>query len=452
MPRMSLSSLLRRSTRFGFGLVMTAQLSGCSDNSSPTKASGGSTSQAGTSSSAGKSSSDGGKPSAGGQTSSSGGKTASTEGGAKASGGSSGGKSGSGSGSGGTTPIGGGTSTAADIARKLGHDANFLIGLGNDLPSDYMWDKASVYHRSTKLDLHYIYLTHGWQDWNAGGYFAQIIANVDLKNGVTPMSTVWATTGEGENNFDVLVKDDYMKIYWDEAKLLMQRYAELDTPALVHVEPDFWAYAQQKSGGDPSKVPVHLSPDCPNLPQDLSGMARCWFKLARDNAPKVVIGLHASEWGGSAADVGKFMNKLGIAEGDLVIIDMLDRDAGCFEDGKLSQCMRGGTFYLDETNQTSPNYAERLAFAKEVSTATGKPILWWQLPLGVPSDTPGGTPGHFRDNKVHYLFSHVQDFIDAGGVGATFGVGAGDQTTVETDGGQFDDAISAYFAAPVPLP
>jgi hypothetical protein len=131
---------------------------------------------------------------------------------------------------------------------------------------------------------------------------------------------------------------------------------------------------------------------------------------------------------------------------------MLDRDAGCFEDGKLPQCMRGGEFYLDETNQTSPNYAERLDFAKQVHDSTGKPILWWQLPFGVPSDTPGGTPGHFRDNKVRYLFSHVQEFVDAGGLGATFGTGAGEQTFITTDGGQFNDAVTAYYESPVALP
>ena len=189
------------------------------------------------------------------------------------------------------------------------------------------------------------------------------------------------------------------------------------------------------------------------MPEDLSGMARCWFKLARDNAPKVLVGLHASEWAaGSGTEVGEFLAALGAPESDVVIIDILDRDAGCFEVGTLPQCMRGGTFYLDETNETSPNYAEKLEFARQVHEATDKPILWWQLPFGVPSDTPGGTPGHFRDNKVRYLFSHVQEFVDAGGVGAAFGTGAGDQTFIDTDGGQFKDAVTAYYADPVPLP
>ncbi len=356
-------------------------------------------------------------------------------------------------GNGNPTPIGGGKSSAADVARKLGRQPNFLIGMGNDLPGDFKWENSGIYKLGAPLDLHYIYLVNGWQDWNAGGYFPQIIGNVDKTKSTTPMSSVYAVTGQGENNFAVLVDDAYMTQYWDTAKLLLQRYAELEVPALVHLEPDFWAYAQQKSGGDPATVPVRLSPDCGDLPADLSGMARCWFKLARSNAPQVVIGLHASEWAaGSGTEVGDFLKKLGAAESDLVIIDMLDRDAGCFEDGKLDICKRGGEFYLDETNQTSPNFAEKIGFAQQVSAATGKPILWWQVPFGVPSETPGGTPGHFRDNKVHYIFNHIQEFVDAGGVGVTFGVGAGEQTTPETDGGQFQAAVQAYFAAPVPLP
>jgi hypothetical protein len=350
-------------------------------------------------------------------------------------------------------PTGGGKSSAAEIAKKLGREPNFLIGMGNDLPSDYVWEKSGVFTLGPTLDLHYVYLTMGWENWNPGGYFAQIIANVDIGKGVTPMSTVYSITGQGENTFGVLVDDSYMSKYWDAAKLLLQRYAEIDAPAVVHLEPDFWAYSQQKSGGDPSQVPAHLHADCKDLPQDVSGMARCWIKLARDNAPKVVVGLHASEWAaGSGKDVGAYLAKLEGGESDIVIIDMLDRDAGCFEDAKLPQCMRGGEFYLDETNQSSPNFAERLDFAKQVHDATGKPILWWQLPLGVPSEEPGGTPGHFRDNKVHYLFSHVQEFVDAGGLGATFGTGAGDQTDVSTDGGQLKAAVTGYYANPIPLP
>lgn len=447
---MSVSRGAVRRCRVGLALLLAAATSGCSDDSSPEASSGGtSSSQAGAKADgAGNGSAEGGKSSGGSGQTGGGGKTG---GGGTVSGVS--GSAGKSSGTGGTTPVGGGKSTAAEIARKLGREPNFLIGLGNDLPGDYVWEKASAYHLGAKLDLHYVYLAYGWQDWNPGGYFAQVIAEIDVEKGITPMSTVYCMAGAGEGNFEVLSDDEYMTPYWEGAKLLIQRYAELDVPALVHLEPDFWAYGQRQSDGDPSKIPARLSPDCAGLPQNLSGVARCWVKLARDLGPKVLVGLHASEWGGEDGnDVGKFLNALGAAETDLVIIDILDRDAGCFEAGNNDVCTRDGQFYLDETNETSPNYAERLSFAKQVSTTTGKPILWWQLPLGVPSNTPGGTPGHYRDNKVRYLFSHVQEFVDAGGVGATFGVGAEAQTTVGTDGGQFDDAVTSYYAAPVPLP
>jgi hypothetical protein len=399
-------------------LAATLLLNGCgSDDKDPEKAAGGSAPEGGSNAGAGKPPSQSGSTSTGGK------------------------------------PAGSGNSSAADIARKLGREPNFLIGMGNDLPEDFVWEHSGIYTLGSSLDLHYIYLTNGWQDWNPGGYFPQIIGNVDLGKGATPMSSVWAITGQGEGTFGVLTDDSYMGPYWDGAKLLMQRYGELEKPAIVHLEPDFWAFSQQHSNGDPSKVPAHLHADCQSLPQDLTGMARCWVKLARDNAPQVIIGLHASEWAaGSGTEVGEFLNKLGAAETDIVVIDMLDRDAGCFEDAKLAQCMRGGEFYLDEANTTSPNYAERLSFAKQVHDATGKPILWWQLPFGVPSDTPGGTPGHFRDNKVRYVFSHVQEFVDAGGLGAAFGTGAGDQTYITTDGDQFKKAVKAYYESPVALP
>jgi hypothetical protein len=78
--------------------------------------------------------------------------------------------------------------------------------------------------------------------------------------------------------------------------------------------------------------------------------------------------------------------------------------------------------------------------------------LWWQVPFGVPSDTPGGTAGCYRDNRVRYIFNHVDEFIAAGGAGAFFGVGAANQTYITTDGGQFKNAITRYFAAPVAIP
>jgi hypothetical protein len=114
--------------------------------------------------------------------------------------------------------------------------------------------------------------------------------------------------------------------------------------------------------------------------------------------------------------------------------------------------MRQGTFYWDETNTTSPNFHDYLTWSKAISSGVGHPLIWWQIPLGVPSDTKGGSAGHYRDNRVHYIFSHINEFVAAGGLGVAFGVGAGNQTTIDTDGDQFKNAVTTYFQAPVALP
>jgi hypothetical protein len=88
---------------------------------------------------------------------------------------------------------------------------------------------------------------------------------------------------------------------------------------------------------------------------------------------------------------------------------------------------------------------------KQVTQGLGLPMMWWQVPFGVPSTTSGGTAGHYRDNRVHYMFSHVSDFVAAGGVGAVFGTGASNQTDITTDGGQFKTAVASYFANPTSL-
>jgi hypothetical protein len=359
---------------------------------------------------------------------------------------------------------GGGLVSATQVAEALGRPHHFLIGLGNDLRGapDYDHNKDGAYTLGTTLDLHYAYLVGlsgmgGWPDWNAGGTFVNILTDSAKAHGVTPMFTLYSMAAWGEGNASVLTNDQYMKAYWDGAKLLYQRLAVFGGPALVHLEPDFWAFTQ-RTQSDPTKMPVHVkanAPDCAALPDDLTGMGQCLVKLGRLYAPKAVLGFHASDWAAdNTADLAQYLLKIGAGDADLIVIETLDRDAGCFEAHTDPGCQRGGTtgWYWDETNQASPNFHEHLAWAKAVSDGVGKPLLWWQMPLGVPNSQPGGTAGQYRDNRVHYLFNHVTEFIAAGGVGAVFGVGAGNQTDITTDGNQFRNAAGLYFEHPVPLP
>jgi hypothetical protein len=111
-----------------------------------------------------------------------------------------------------------------------------------------------------------------------------------------------------------------------------------------------------------------------------------------------------------------------------------------------------GPWYWDESNQTSPNFHDHLTWIGGIHQGLNLPVVWWQVPFGVPSTTPGGTAGHYRDNRVHYIFAHTSEFIAAGGVGAVFGTGANNQTDITTDGGQFKNAVATYFANPTALP
>jgi len=364
-------------------------------------------------------------------------------------------------GSGGAAGMLGGSGSAADVARKLGRTPHFLIGMGNDLNNDHNQDGA--YTLGVTMDLHYAYMVGlpgqgGWPDWNAGGTFVNILSDSAHAHGTTPMYTLYAMASLGDGNLSGLGMDSFMTPYWAGAKLLFQRIAAYGQPALVHIEPDFWAYAQQaaaKAGG-PGKVKVRISgiaTDCSGLPDDLTGLGHCFVQLARMYAPKAVIGFHASRWAGSLGDMVTFLNAVGAGDADVIVQDMLDRDAGCFEAHTDSACQRNdGPWYWDESNQSLPHFHDYLAWAKAIGDGLHKPIVWWQVPFGVPSASPGGAAGHYRDNRVHYIFAHIDEFVAAGGLAVTFGTGAGNQTYITSDGGQFKNAVTSYFVVPAMLP
>jgi hypothetical protein len=366
------------------------------------------------------------------------------------------------SGSAGATSLPVVTGSAADLATKLGRPANFLIGMGNDLADDHNQDV--IFTLGTTLDLHYAYLVAylnadkswgSWKDWNPDGSFVNVITDTADAHGVVPMISLYSMAAAGDGVLSGLSSDTFEKGYWSDVKLLFQRLAIFNKPAVVHFEPDFWGYAEQQSNEDPTSLKVALraaAPDCADLSEDLVGMGNCIIRLARMYAPKALIGFHASQWSnGDPSATAAFLKKVGADKTDIIFADMLDRDAGCFEAAVDPNCQRGGTFYWDESNTTSPNFHEYIAWSKAISAGVGRPIMWWQVPFGVPSATPGGTADHYRDNRVHYIFSHIQEFVDAGGLGVTFGTGAGNQTTPNSDGGAFKDAVAKYFQAPVPL-
>jgi hypothetical protein len=347
---------------------------------------------------------------------------------------------------------------ACSIASVLrgGAPCHFLVGMGNDLADDHNLDGA--YTLGTTVDLHYAYLVGlptmgGWPDWNTDGTFVNIMTDAADAHGVTPMFTLYAMASEGDGNFAMTTDDAAMNLYWQGVKLLFQRIAVFGKATVVHFEPDFWGYAMMHSPDGTARVIVtEHAPDCAGLPDNLIGMAKCLLKLARTYAPNAYVGFHASGWAGSEDVLIQFFKTIGADAADFVATDVLDRDAGCFEAATDPSCMgRAGPFYWDETNQTSPNFHDHLAWVSVLHENLGLPVLWWQLPFGVPSAMPGGAAGHYRDNRVHYIFQHIDEFVAAGGLGVTFGVGANNQTDITTDGDEFKTAVGQYFAKPTVL-
>ncbi len=358
------------------------------------------------------------------------------------------------------------------LLERLGRPARFLIGHGNDLPdgdASFSFDRAGIYSLPATLDIHYVYLSGlprettaeggpGWPDYNPDGAFVTHVAETAVARGVVPMFTLYQAATRGELRLDVLRDPDFMGKYWDGVRLLLDKLRALDRPAMIHVEPDFWGYVQRAArSGAPAEVPVVVGaavPECRDLPEDVSGMGRCIVRLTRQRAPKVTLGFHASGFG--ALDrpkrVAKFLTDCGALETDFIVLETLDRDAGCFEQGIDPRCGRSEYApYWDETNTRSPNFAEHVAWVSTIHERLGLPVLWWQMPLGVPSDKPGGAPKRYRDNRVRYLFAHPEAFEAAGGFGAAFGVGAPNQTDITTDDGQFARAVTQYYARPLPI-
>lgn len=340
------------------------------------------------------------------------------------------------------------------IAAKVGLPSRLAIGLGNDSrpggPS-----AASAFVLGPKVDIHYLYLSGlSWPTWNSPeGQYLTMHAQAAKAKGVVPMFTLYQAAAWGENNLGAFANGDFMTSYWRNVKTMYRRLNEVDVPAIVHVEPDLWGYFQKTGGDDPSKVKVLVSsivPECADVPNTAAGFGRCIVRLARQLSPKTAVGFHASTFGAytngasDPARVGAYLSKVG-ADADFVAVETLDRDAGCFELASDPNCKRTGSFYWDEDNVRHPNFHDHLAWANAIRTGSGKPLLWWQVPLGVPAAT-AGSAGRYRDNRVKYVMSHGWEFAQAGGFGVVFGTGAPNQTTVETDGGQFKNALTKYLS------
>lgn len=258
---------------------------------------------------------------------------------------------------------------------------------------------------------------------------------------------------EGVNEIAALSNVALMHRYFADWRFLIQQIGS-DT-AILHIEPDLWGFALQQKGPDPGRTAVAVAnangTDCAGYPDDLTGMAKCMISMSRKYAPNARVGLHASAWSAgidalydsdpqvdvsqSALKVAKFLLSCGAGDGDFIGIEASDRDAGYYQTKGLS------TFW-DTTNASLPDFTQALGWARTLTAALRRPAIAWQIPVG--NMALSNTAGKWQDNRVDYLLTHAADVSAAHIVALAFGAGAPDQTTPDSDGGNFTTRVKAY--------
>lgn len=369
------------------------------------------------------------------------------------SGGTSGGSTGGQTGGNGGGTTGGGTSTqsaSAALVQKLGKPSRVLVGLGS---GQSISDMQSQGIRPDIIDVYLVGAGPGsWPYWNSpDGAYITYSAQAAQAYGATPMFTFYQMAQNGDGNLSGITDATFMNTYWSQARLMYQRIAALNAPVLVNLEPDFWGYVwAQAPSHDPTQMPavVNSQPECSSLPNTAAGIGQCLVQMARQIAPKALIGFPPAFWSGSPTAVAGEMRAAAAHQADFIVAQTSDRDAGCLEVAAVSECTgRSGTFYWDEANINTPNFHQSQSSYLDYRTALGNglPILWWQTPLGVASSTPGGTNQHYRDNRVDYMLRNTQEYGDGHTFAIVFGSGGTYQTTINTDGGQFARLLGLYL-------
>ena len=341
---------------------------------------------------------------------------------------------------------------AAAIAVKLGRDRHLLVGLGTYSTVETMRQQG------IRPDIIDTYLTgvgkSSWIDYvqPAGAYITKT-AQEARDIGAIPLYTLYGMAQNGDGNVTGILSRTFMRAYWAQARLMFQLLGQLDAPVLVNLEPDFWGYVYNYAPAhDPAQLGAVVSsePECRTLPDLAPSVAPCLLAMARQYAPKALVGMPPALWGRPPGSVAAYMRAMGAAQADFVVAQTSDRDAGCAEvAAPPPECAgRTGPFYWNDLGGGALSFRQsQQDYAEYARLLGGNPtLLWWQTPLGVPSTTPGGTLQHFRDNHVDYMLQHTAEYAAIHTLGMVFSGGAAAQTSISTDGGQFARLWKAYQA------
>ena len=246
----------------------------------------------------------------------------------------------------------------------------------------------------------------------------------------------------------------FMTRYFADFRFMLQQIGS--ATVFLHLEPDFWGYAQ-KASPDPHAGAAVASADptdCGAYENSIAGMGQCMIAMTRKYAPNALVGLHGSPWGtgvdcafnssptldvaAEAKKTAAYLVACGADKSDFIVVEASDRDAGYYD-------TLGSSHWWDATNATLPSFHQDLAWLKSLAEGADLPLLDWQMPIG--NMSLANTSGAWHDNRVDYFFGHMDELAAAHVFAIAYGAGASGMTTPETDNGNIIGKEKAYAQA-----
>jgi len=341
-----------------------------------------------------------------------------------------------------TVLIGGHMSDASALAAPF--DVRYAYVHSQPAPS-------SEYYTAQRCDRAW---TSWWGCWNGEttppGFYVtwrdQIVAQATYQGTPRPQKMLWtwyslrdlgdlAGHGDGPGEVEAINRVDLLTRYLDDYRFFLQKIG--DSSDMIDLEPDFWGYV--RSLGDPHEVPAQVTganpTDCGSHENSAAGLAQCLIAMTHKYAPNAAVGMHLTCWDwpwGIQGCIDDY-RALGAPSADFLVADVSDRDAGWY-----ALPANGGR----NAFWTEQEAAASLGFYKAMAEAMGRPMVLWQIPLG--NMAQNNTLNHYQDDKVDWFFGNMDKVADAHVVALLFGAGHGEQTSVETDGGNLIRHTIAY--------
>ncbi|MFC5663092.1 RICIN domain-containing protein [Kitasatospora misakiensis] len=244
-----------------------------------------------------------------------------------------------------------------------------------------------------------------------------------------------AGEADGPGEVKAINRTDLLTRYMNDYRFFLQKIG--NSQDMIDIEPDFWGYV--RSLGNPHQVAAQVKAsnptDCGSQENSAAGLSQCLIAMAHKYAPNTGVGFHLTcwDWPTNMQGCVKDYTDLGAKNADFLVADVVDRDAAWY-----AKPENGGrdTFWNDQ------KAAAALNWYKTMADSVGKPVVLWQIPLGNASQN--NTLGHYKDDKVDWLLSHMDQVANAHVSALLFGPGQQEQTTVESDGGNLINKTTAY--------